>query len=189
MKPKKYFIFLSAFIFVLSLFLARTINAQHNQNAFGQAGENGNIGLMYQHGQGNDMGNFMNKFGQGNEMGNFYKYGQAIDNGYSMFRYGRENDCDYCGYQFNRGAENYSYGGPRWIMSPDTFNGMGPFWYRTDPVEGVGPWFWQAYNGFNVDDIAPTWYVDPVNAECFPRWYSDTSLSGPWWWAEWLSGN
>lgn len=165
MRTKKYFIFLSASIFFLLLFSARTINAQKNQNANGNGNQN-------QFGSGAEHGSYMNQFGQG------------IDKGYSMYRYGIENDGGSYGYQYNRGFENNSYGGPRWIMDPDNFPGMGPYWYRTDPVEGFGPWFWQAYNGLNVTDIAPTWYVDPENALCIPRWVSDDSLRGPWWWRE-----
>jgi len=165
MRTKKYFALFTASIFTLLLFSASTITAQQNRNGTGNGGQN-------QFGLGTENGSFMNRFGQG------------IENGYSMFQYGRENDSASCGYQYNRGFENYSYGGPRWIMDTNNFPGMGPYWYRTDPAEGIGPWFWQAYNGFDVTNIAPTWYVDPENALCIPQWYSDDSLSGPWWWRE-----
>jgi len=135
MRTKKHFIFLSASIVILLLFSARTINAQKNQYA------NGN-GRQNQFGLGNEHGSYMNQFGLEIEDGSFMnRFGQGIDNGYSMFRYGRENDGTSYGYQYNRGFENYSYGGPRWIMDPDNFPGMGPYWYRTDPAEGIGPWF------------------------------------------------
>ncbi|MGA1790444.1 MAG: hypothetical protein ACMUIM_03080, partial [bacterium] len=71
----------------------------------------------------------------------------------------------------------YGAGTPPWFDSED-FPG-GPSWL-TDPQEGAGPWFWQAYNGFDVSGIAPAWYLDPMSAACAPNWFVDGS-GGPWW--------
>ncbi len=67
---------------------------------------------------------------------------------------------------------------PPWFANPGTFPG-GPYWLN-NPQEGIGPWFWQAYNGFDVTEIAPAWYLDPLTAECAPSWFISGS-GGPWW--------
>jgi hypothetical protein len=76
---------------------------------------------------------------------------------------------------------NYQYAGsmaPPWSVDPENFSG-GPSWLST-PQEGFGPWFWQAYNGFDVTGIAPIWYTDYANATYVPAWL-DGSSQGPWW--------
>ena len=67
--------------------------------------------------------------------------------------------------------------GPQWFINPDEFSGQGPSW-MLNPQEGVGPWFWQAYNGYDVSSIAPSWYIDPTTA--YPTWYTD-GINAPWW--------
>ena len=82
--------------------------------------------------------------------------------------------------QENAGNMNMQNGpaAPPWFNNSEGFQG-GPYWL-TDPDEGSGPWFWQAYNGFDVSGIAPAWYLDPMSATCVPKWFVD-GVGGPWW--------
>ena len=68
--------------------------------------------------------------------------------------------------------------GPPWFINPDEFPG-GPSWLQNEK-EGSGPWFWQAYNGHDVSDIAPPWFVNPLTAEHVPAWLHKKN-GGPWW--------
>ena len=68
--------------------------------------------------------------------------------------------------------------GPPWFINPDEFPG-GPSWLQ-NKEEGSGPWFWQAYNGHDVSDIAPPWFVNPLTAEHVPAWLHKKN-GGPWW--------
>lgn len=77
---------------------------------------------------------------------------------------------------------NYQYAGsmaPPWSVDSENFT-RGPSWLGNNPVQGVGPWFMQVYNGFEVTDNAPIWYLNYPNAGYMPAWL-DGSSQGPWW--------
>ncbi|MGA1845262.1 MAG: hypothetical protein ACMUIS_11930 [bacterium] len=89
----------------------------------------------------------------------------------SLTRYRKGNASQAMYFQSGAGA-------PPWFNNVEGFPG-GPSWL-TDPQEGSGPWFWQAYNGYDVSGIAPAWYLDPTSAACVPSWFVNGG-GGPWW--------
>ena len=162
----KVFVFLSVIVFVVSFMISNPGYAQDSFSCTGYANQYGMFGVQggKMYGTQNIESNVMNRFGygtQGSDYGNRFRYnvgeGSALGGSYAQ-----------------KGSA-----GPRWFTDPDSFSGQGPSWFL-NPQEGVGPWFWQAYNGYDVSAIAPTWYIDSTTADYIPPWYADGTI-GPWW--------